>query len=263
MRISIAQTNVHRGEPERNLDRIRELAVSASRQGADLLCLPEMATTGFDWNRNRCLLDHAENHLMELSSIANFSGIGICGSFLEKTASGRPANTLICFGDSGEILSRYRKIHLFSVFREQEHVEAGETAVVADIGGIIIGFGICYDLRFPELFRRNMELGAKVQFLPAAFPHPRLEHWRTLIKARAIENQCFFIAVNQCGTEGHDGSVGSVQYFGHSMVVDPWGEVLFEAGETSELSCVDLDLVRVESARGKLPALQDRRTDLF
>jgi len=119
---------------------------------------------------------------------------------------------------------------------------------------------ICYDLRFPELFRACSERGAEVQLLPAAFPHPRLEHWRVLVRARAIENQCYLISVNQCGTEG---SNAEVCYFGHSMVVDPWGEILFEADEAEGLHCVELDLDRVAAVRKKMGALADRRKDLF
>jgi len=125
------------------------------------------------------------------------------------------------------------------------------------------GFGICYDLRFPELFRKNTELGAEVQILPAAFPHPRLAHWQTLVRARALENQSFFIAVNQTRSEGPRGEEGDIRYFGHSMVVDPWGEVLLEAGEAEELLFLDMDLAEVGRVRSKLTAWEDRRPELF
>ena len=263
MKIALAQFDVRRGSPDHNLDLIESFAKEASRQGAELLCLSEMATTGFDWKTNLEQLSQSPEQHLRLSEISKSLELAICGSFLEESASGRPSNTLIYFDITGKALAKYRKIHLFSVFDEHKHVEPGGEAVVADIGGTKAGFGICYDLRFPELFRRNTELGAKLQLLPAAFPYPRLEHWRTLIRARAIENQCYFIAVNQTGVEGHGEAVGSVRYFGHSMVVDPWGEVLVEAGEESGLFLADIDMDLVDTSRSKLPALNDRRPELF
>lgn len=174
-----------------------------------------------------------------------------------------PCNTLLYFDRAGEMLAKYRKVHLFTLFHEDRHVEAGEEVVVADIGHCRAGFAVCYDLRFPELFRKNTDMGAQLQFLPSAFPHPRLDHWRTLVKARAIENQCFFIAVNQSGMEHHDPEVGAAHYFGISMVVDPWGEVLLQLGEEEELKTVDIDISRVDRIRDKMTALKDRRPELY
>ena len=263
MKVALAQFEVKRGDPDSNLETIESYAQDAAGQGADLLCLPEMVTTGFDWAKNRELLATSAEHHDRVSAIARSNKLALCGSFLEGTDSDKPCNTLLYFDAAGDVLACYRKIHLFSVFREEEHVMPGEEIVVADIGHSSAGFGICYDLRFPELFRKNTDLGAKLQILPAAFPHPRLEHWRTLVTARAIENQCYFIAVNQTGVEGHGSTVGSTHYFGHSMVVDPWGEVLAEAGEAAELIFAEIDLGLVDSTRGKLPALKDRRPELF
>ena len=102
-----------------------------------------------------------------------------------------------------------------------------------------------------------------MQLLVAAFPHPRLSHWQSLLRARAIENQVYIVAVNQCGTERHGNSVGEVSYFGHSMVVDPWGEVILEAGEDPGLFELELDLELLASVRAQMPVLKDRRTDLY
>lgn len=263
LKISLSQLDIKRGDPSHNLELLENSAKAAAAGGAALVCFPEMATTGFDWKRNRELLEEVDQHEEKLSLIAKENAIAICGSFLERTSSGRPANTLMYFDCHGVLLAKYRKTHLFSLFKEDQHMEPGQEVVVCDIGPCVAGFGICYDLRFPGLFAANTSLGAQVQILAAAFPHPRLEHWRTLIKARAIENQCYFIAVNQVGHEGHGESVGAAHYFGHSMVVDPWGEVLAEAGEAPELLTVEMDLGRVEETRAKLTALKDRRPELY
>lgn len=263
MKISIAQLEVTRGDPLANLVRISQLAAEAAAQGADLLCFPEMATTGFDWPSNREHLEDASDSIAQLKDLAQKHGLAICGSFLEKTESGNAANCFHYIDANGAVLARYRKLHLFTLFHEERHVEAGNECVTFDTKQGKIGASICYDLRFPELFRRTAEAGARLQLLPAAFPHPRLEHWRTLVRARAIENQNYFVAINQCGVEGHGSSVGETQYFGHSMVVDPWGEVVAEADEAECLLNVEIDLDLVAKVRSKLSAWEDRRTDVF
>lgn len=263
MRLSLGQFDVSRANLQGNLEKIAELAQEAAAQESDLLCLPEMCTTGFDWDYNREHLSDTHSQMASLSQIAKDRGLAICGSFLEETESGNAANCFCYFDSNGVIRARYRKLHLFTLFHEERHVEPGEACVTFDADHGVMGASICYDLRFPELYRRNTKEGAWLHFLPAAFPHPRLEHWRTLIRARAIENQSFMVAVNQCGCEGHEGSVGSTQYFGHSIVVDPWGEIIAEAGEDETMLHVELDPSLAEQVRSKLTALDDRRVDLF
>jgi len=263
MKLALAQFEVARADTAANLQRIAERAASASASGADLLCLPEMCTTGFDWQYNRAHLDTAAKTLESIAAVAKTSGIAICGSFLEKTESGNAANCFHYFDAKGAVLATYRKLHLFTLFHEERHVEAGTEWVAFDTDYGKIGAAICYDLRFPELFRRTTAAGAVLQVLPAAFPHPRLEHWRTLIRARAIENQTYFVAVNQCGSEGHGSGVGETQYFGHTMVVNPWGEILVEADESECLLHIEIELSHVAKVRSKLSAWHDRRVDLF
>ncbi|MBT64018.1 MAG: carbon-nitrogen hydrolase [Puniceicoccaceae bacterium] len=263
MQLSLAQFEVARAEAAANLAQIAELAAEASAAGSDLLCLPEMCTTGFDWAYNRAHLDAAADDAAAVSALAKAHGIAICGSMLERTESGNAANCFHFFDARGALCARYRKLHLFTLFHEERHVEAGEQCLSFETEFGRIGAAICYDLRFPELFRRNTEAGAILQILPAAFPHPRLDHWRSLVRARAIENQNYFIAINQCGVEGHGSSVGETQYFGHSMVVDPWGEIVVEASEEACLLHVEIDPSLVSKVRSKLSAWEDRRGDLF
>ncbi|MFQ3225328.1 MAG: omega-amidase [Lentimonas sp.] len=263
MKIALAQFDIHRGDPVANLEKIAELVTQAKDGGAQAVFLPEMCTTGFDWKRCLELLPEAADHRAQIAQFAQAHDIAICGSFLEQTASGRPANTLTYFERSGAVVAHYRKVHLFTLFDEHKHVEAGEHIVTVDTELGRIGCSVCYDLRFPELFRKCALDGAAIQVLPAAFPHPRLTHWRTLIQARAIENQSYFIATNQCGVERHGASVGETRYFGHSMVVDPWGEILLEADECAGVDFVDIDISKVANTRSALTALQDRRPELY
>lgn len=263
MKIALAQFEVQRGAVAANLKVIGELISQAVAQGAQVVFLPEMCTTGFDWARNRELLSQAAEHREQIAKLAVEFDVGICGSFLEKTELGRAANTLYYFERTGAVAAQYRKVHLFTLFGEEKHVQAGEVIVTANTELGRIGGSVCYDLRFPELFRKCTLDGTVVQVLPAAFPHPRLAHWRTLIQARAIENQCYFIATNQCGIEGHGSTVGDIYYFGHSMVVDPWGEILLEAGESEGVYLTDIDISLVAKVRDRLTALNDRRPELY
>jgi predicted amidohydrolase len=263
MKIALAQFEVTRGDPAANLEAIATWVAQAKAGGAEVCFLPEMCTTGFDWERCRALLPEAAAHRAQVATLAKEHAIAICGSFLEQTESGQVANTFTYFERSGEVAAQYRKIHLFTLFGEHKHVEAGEAIVTADTALGKIGCSVCYDLRFPELFRRCALEGAVVQVLPAAFPHPRLAHWRTLIQARAIENQSYLIATNQCGVEGHGSTVGETKYFGHSMVVDPWGEIVLEADESEGLLFAEIDTSTVAKVRARLSALQDRRPELY
>ncbi|NBB78971.1 MAG: carbon-nitrogen family hydrolase [Verrucomicrobia bacterium] len=263
MKLSLAQYEVARGDAAANMNQIAALADQAGGSGSDLLCLPEMCTTGFDWASNRANLERAEEHAATIASIAKTRGIAVCGSFLEQTENGGAANTFHYFDAAGRLLAKYRKLHLFTLFHEERHVEAGDACVSFEAAHGRFGATICYDLRFPELYRRLTVQGAGLHFVPAAFPHPRLEHWRTLLRARAIENQTYIVATNQCGLEGHGSDVGDIRYFGHSMVVDPWGEYVAEADEAACLLQVEVDLDEVDKVRAKLSAWADRRTDLF
>ena len=151
-----------------------------------------MVTTGFDWGRNHELLSLADAYRDVIAGFAARNRIQICGSFLERTPEGRAANTLYFFDQTGSVLGKYRKIHLFTIFHEDEHVQAGDGISVFDMTLGRVGLGICYDLRFPELFRKNAKQGATIQILPAAFPHPRLAHWQSLIRARDRESMLFY-----------------------------------------------------------------------
>jgi predicted amidohydrolase len=263
MKIALAQFEVVRGEPVANLEKIRAFAAESKARNVDTLFLPEMCTTGFDWRKNRSLLKEADKHRNVIAELSRTFGIAICGSFLEATSAGRPANTLYYFERSGEIALRYRKVHLFTLFNEEKHMASGDTIVTGRTELGLVGCSICYDLRFPELFRKCALKDVAIQALPAAFPHPRLVHWQTLVRARAIENQMYVVATNQCGTEDHGKETGSIHYFGHSMVVDPWGEVLLEANESEGVHVVDIDLETVATIRAQMTVLKDRRPELY
>lgn len=188
------------------------------------------------------------------------------GSVIEAGEDGAVFNSSPLFDRSGELVAKYRKIHLFDVelpgqppIKESATYAAGHEVVTAETGLCRAGLSICYDLRFPELYRGLMAAGAQVLFVPAAFTHHTGQaHWQVLLRARAIENQCYVVAPGQWGTWGPPED--KRRCYGHSMVVDPWGRVVAEAPEEGDVvTFADLDLAELRRIRKTLPALQHRR----
>lgn len=259
MRIALAQMNVKRGGFAENLARAGQMARAARARGAELVVFPEMFASGFDYGKNAEFLENSPRAIGEgVSRIARENSVSVAGSVPHAApGGGLPRNRLCLVGPDGREIAHYDKIHLFGMFREDRHVGAGRKVVAADTPFGRIGFAVCYDLRFPELFVRLAGLGAKLVIVCAAFPHPRSEHWRVLCRARAIENQFFVAAVNQCGEEALPG--GTAKYCGLSAVFDPWGEAVAECPPDEEsLAFADIDLSEADEVRAKMPVLSDR-----
>jgi predicted amidohydrolase len=176
----------------------------------------------------------------------------IMGSIVERDA-GSLFNTTVFLGPAGEILARYRKIHLFGYQSDETKLlTPGSDIVVVDTPWGRIGFSTCYDLRFPELFRRMVDLGAEIFLIPSAWPLARIEAWRLFNRARAHENLAFLVSCNCAGENAGN------RYGGHSMIVDPWGVVLAEGGEGEEIVAAEIDPSLPAKARAEFPALADR-----
>jgi predicted amidohydrolase len=266
MRAAVIQINSG-ADRERNIEVAGRLVEAAAGDGAVLVVLPEKWSLLGD---GRALAEGAESldgaALTAARGWATGRGIHVlAGSFTETSADGLPTNTSVLISADGEITAEYRKLHMFDVeaggveYRESDHEQAGERLVVAAAGKLRIGLTVCYDVRFPELYRELVDRGANAFTIPSAFTTATgRDHWETLIRARAIENQAFVLAANQCGTT--DPSYDS---WGHSMIVGPWGEILagVEAGEG--FAVADLDLENQAEVRRKLPALDHRRSDIF
>lgn len=264
MRIALAQTDPAQGDFEKNLEKISDFAKAAKDGGAQLAVFPEMCVCGFDYKKNLAYLQTFGNSAEQrLREIAKQHGIAICGSLPHlEVGDPRPSNRMLFIGADGNDIARYDKIHLFGVFRENRHVKAGDEIVVADSPFGKIGLAVCYDIRFPDIFVRMAKLGAKMIILSAAFPHPRSEHWRILSRARAIENQCFFVAVNRSGSENF--GERQIKYFGMSAAIDPWGGVIAECPQDAEsLVFADINLDEVDNIRAKIPSFADRRDDIY
>ncbi len=264
MRASAVQLNSNE-DKSRNLEVAERLIRRAAGDGAELVALPEKFNV---LGSPEQLIEGAEPldgpTLRWAGALA--AGLGIwlvAGSIVERVEGDEKLrNTSVLFDPEGAARAVYRKIHMFDVevggvtYRESDVEGAGEEIVVADAGALRLGLAICYDLRFPELFRIMAVDGAQAFTLPAAFTVPTgRAHWETLIRARAIENQAFVVAAGQVGRHPPDH-----ESYGHSMIVDAWGTVLASAaGEPEHVVTADLDLDAQEDVRAKLPSLANRR----
>ncbi|MCC7450949.1 MAG: carbon-nitrogen family hydrolase [Anaerolineae bacterium] len=255
--VSLAQINIKAGNPRANWEKVKEWAVEAARRGSDLVIFPELWDNGYALERAKEVASPLGGGLFaELVNLARTSNVHIAGSILEKRGVGVYNSCPIVSPRSG-VMGVYRKIHLFGLMNEPNFLSAGESPLTLDMPWGRTSIAICYDLRFPELLRRYAVEGSKVLLLPAEWPHPRLNHWRTMVQSRAIENQYFMIACNAVG------EYNGTTYCGHSMVVDPWGELVAEAGEGETLLTIKVDTDVVDGIRNKIPVLSDRRSNLY
>jgi predicted amidohydrolase len=249
------QFNVKQGEVDANLAYVRSALKSASDNGANLAVLPEMWSSGFAYKNLNELAGRTAGIVEELLELSRTLKLVIVGSMPEPHGA-KVFNTVYVV-DNGTLAGTYRKMHLFSLLGEDKAFDSGDSWLLAETSIGKIGVIICYDLRFPELSRRLALEGAQVICVPAQWPKPRQEHWRTLLRARAIENQLFVVSCNTCGL------VGKLDFFGMSMIIDPKGEVLAEGGEAEIQIQAPLDLQVMSDWRSQIPCFNDRRPELY
>ncbi|HEY63405.1 MAG TPA: carbon-nitrogen family hydrolase [Caldilineae bacterium] len=246
------------GEQEANLARAAEGVREAAGRGTDLVVLPELWASGYD-------LAHADRYAASLNQgafaysagLARDHKIWLTGSLLERGDDGAYYNTAVLWDPDGAIRAMYRKVHLFRLMDEDRYLRPGDQALVFELPWGRTALAICYDLRFPELFRRYALSGAVLTIVPAQWPRTRVAHWQVLLRARAIENQMFVIGCNRVGS--HE----EFTFGGRSAVVDPWGEVLVEGDEEAAVLTAELDMTKVARARRKIPVFEDRRPEVY
>ncbi|MCX5525325.1 carbon-nitrogen family hydrolase [Streptomyces bobili] len=256
MRASLIQIAVDEGE---SVESRRERVASLVRDQAgvaDLVVLPELWTTGaFAYEEFAAEAEPLDGPTHEaMAKAASDAGVWLhAGSIPERDPDGPLYNTSLVFSPSGERAAAYRKIHRFGFDKgEAVLMGAGRDLVTVRLPETTLGVATCYDLRFPELFRGLVDAGAETLVVSAGWPERRRAHWTLLAQARAVENQAFVLA---CGTAGTHAGVPQA---GHSIVVDPWGEVLAEAGPGEEILTVEFDPAKVARTREQFPALKDR-----
>jgi omega-amidase len=261
MKIAVAQISCSLGDPETNLSKVREFSRRAKDAGAELIVFPEMTDTGYsmevirehanDWNKG---------FVPKLQEVSRKLSIAIVAGVSERDASSI-YNSQVLVDSHGNIPAKYRKTHLYAVapVEEQTCFASGDSFASFELGGLRFGFSICYDLRFPEMYRKmatKQNVGAFV--ISSAWPFPRVEHFRTLTQARAIENQSYVVASNRVGKDE------DLWFCGNSAVIDPRGVVIAAASaDREELIQADLSKELVHSVRNRMKSFAHRRQDLY
>lgn len=256
MRVACCQIRCELGDFSGNVERAQAALATALAGDPDLIVLPEAWVTGFTMDS---LPDAAEVTPSALATLVEatrgWPGFLIAGTLFSW--EGESLQNQLVVLNRGDVVASYKKMHLFEGLGERTAFRAGRTPTLMETALGPAGFAICYDLRFPELFRWYARRGAALFILPSQWPQPRIEHWRLLARARAVENLAFFVGVNAAASSAPD------RQYGHSLVVDPWGEIIWEAGQEEMVEIVTLDAARLREAREHLPAISDMRDDLL
>jgi predicted amidohydrolase len=237
--------------------RARELLAGANIEPGALVVLPEMFATGFSMHVDAIAEPTDGPTHAFLSGLAAELKSCVLGGVVTRASDGRGRNDAVAYAPDGKLLARYAKMHPFSYAGETKHYEAGSQVVTFPWDQFTLAPFVCYDLRFPEIFRQAVRAGAEVLAVIANWPAARDAHWLALLRARAIENQCYVVGVNRAGADPH------VPYGGHSLVVGPRGETVAQAGEGPELLVAEMDRAPLVEYRRQFPALADMRPEFF
>lgn len=257
MQIVAVQSDIAWEDKPANFARVRELLRGTRIQPGALIVLPEMFATGFSMN----LAEIAEpedgpTHAF-LAELACEHQAAALGGVVTRAADGRGRNQAVVFDPAGKLLARYSKIHPFSFGGETKHYAGGDGVVTFEWGGFRIAPFVCYDLRFPEVFRHAARQGAELMLVIASWPEARDSHWQALLPARAIENQCYLLGVNRVGSDPH------VTYAGHSVIVDPKGVPLATGRSETQVLSAAIEREPLLAYREKFPALSDIRGEFL
>ncbi len=262
--ISLAQMDVRLGNPRVNWAKMQQMSQEAKQQGAQMVVFPELWDAGYALPQAKELASSLSGGLFaQVGALSKQLDMFITGSMLEKRGVG-VANCAPIISPQAGIMGAYRKMHLFPLMKEDQWLSAGESTLNIQMPWGKTAVAICYDLRFPELFRRYAVEGAKMIIIPSQWPEPRLEHYRALLQARAIENGVYIVSVNRVGEDPPEEEGGSpTRFFGHSLVFDPQGRTVIEAGYGEGVYTVTLDMNRVDEAQSAIPVLKGRRPEIY
>ncbi|WP_445488597.1 carbon-nitrogen family hydrolase [Niallia sp. 03133] len=256
--ISIIQMDISFGDPKTNFSVAEQKIKEACLDKPDIIVLPELWTTGYDLKRLNEISDkNAQKTISFLQKIALDYHVHLIGGSIANQKTDGIYNTLIIINNRGEVVHTYDKLHLFQLMDEHIYLQSGNTNGLFSLDNHHFAGMICYDIRFPEWIRTHTTKGAEALFIVAQWPLPRLAHWRSLLIARAIENQCYVIACNRSGTDPNN------VFAGHSMIIDPWGEVIIEAGEGTEIVFGNIELEKVKEVRKMIPIFADRKPSYY
>lgn len=254
MRFAVVQLDIAWEDKPANQARFEAMLDQADVPAGAFVVLPELGDTGFSFALDRIVDDRS---LAWARRTAAVRGVWLQVGYAERGADGRGRNCATIVRPDGTVAGTYRKVHPFSYGREAEHYAGGDELLCERCGPVVVCPLICYDLRFPELWRHGAMAGAEVFTIGASWPAARQSHWRTLLIARAIENQAYVVAVNRTGRDPQ------LAYAGGSIVIDPTGEVLAEAADEETVLQTDVDPAAISAWRNEFPALADMRPGLL
>jgi omega-amidase len=258
MKVACLQFDISFGDVSKNIETAEREIGKIMQEQPDIVVLPELWTTGYDLTRLDVLADEEGRFSQNILSVwAKQYNVNIVGGSIAKREGQLVTNTMYTFNRDGVCIGEYSKAHLFQLMDEHKFLGAGHDTGYFTIEGISCAGLICYDIRFPEWIRTHTAAGAEIVFVVAEWPLPRLAHWRTLLQARAIENQCYVVACNRSGTDSNN------VFAGHSMVINPWGEIVAEAGEAAVNLLAEIDMTKIAEVRKGIPVFIDRRPDLY
>lgn len=251
MEVRLVQLDIAWEDRGENYRRAGAMLDAAPPPRGSLVVLPEMFATGFSLSPEKTAEAADGPTARFVSGLAVSRGVFVIAGFVEQADTGRGWNRAITVNPRGEVVSRYSKIHPFTMGGEKACIDGGNDVLVMDLGGARVSPFVCYDLRFPEIFRAAVRRGAEVMVVIANWPAPRESHWVTLLTARAIENQAYVLGVNRCGRDPN------VPYPGRSLVIDPRGTIIADGGGAAGVVSATLDLAELRQRRKEFPVLAD------
>jgi omega-amidase len=255
LKVAAIQFNIILGDIDQNLSAVEAALRRVATQGVRLAVLPEMWSSGYDYKRLEKHAAETPRILERLSRLTAEHQMVVVGS-LPEAAGGKIYNTAYVV-DCGVVLGSYRKLHMFSMMGEDRFLSPGDKTLVVSTSAGRLGIAICYDLRFPEIFRKMALEGAEIVCLPAEWPKPRLEPWQILLRARAMENQLFVAAANCCGIQG------TLDFFGRSLLLSARGEILAEGGEIDTELIATFSYQEMVDYRAQIRCYHDRRPEIY
>ncbi|ANC76600.1 hydrolase [Fictibacillus phosphorivorans] len=260
MKIACIQVDIHYGDHKKNYEHIEnKIREAVVQHQPDTIVLPELWDTGYDLTRLDEISDkNGERAKHWLSSLSKELDINIVGGSIAYRDENEVFNTSLTYNRNGEEIATYSKAHLITLMEEEKYISPGKNNALFMIDSTLSTLAICYDIRFPEWIRAPFLKGAKVLFVPAEWPIQRQSHWRALLIARAIENQCYVVACNRVGSDPKN------TFAGQSLIIDPWGDIIAEGSvHDEEIITAEILPELVDEVRVKVPVFNDRRRDLY
>lgn len=258
LKIAILQMDIVYGHPETNYLKSEKMIEEASKNNPDVIVLPELWTTGYDLaNLNQIADKNADKTINFLKCLAKKYDVSFVGGSVANQTDSGVENTLLVIDNNEQVIHKYSKLHLFKLMDEHLYLTSGQSKGLFTLFGHQFAGLICYDIRFPEWVRAHTSRGAEALFVVAEWPMVRLAHWRALLIARAIENQCYVIGCNRCGDDPNN------HFAGHSLIIDPLGEIVVEGTETESVLVAEIDLNNTEAVRSMIPVFTDRRPEFY